>query len=536
MRTVPSHHEETFMKSTRNLWIVCFIVAAIAGSAFAQLLAENRDWAKGPVQFLMTEDETARWKQVKTDAEAKSFIDLFWARRDPTPGTPANEFRADFDQRVEYADRQFAQGRKKGSLTERGRIFITLGPPFKVTRTNPGGQGTIQSPATPPSVEGGIQSYSPRQIWTYDQVKTTVDLGQPIAEIAFIDQYASNDWTLERTARTNVDDLVKRTVRSYIVSADLTEAPSAQAPAPAAQQLSAPTTPAPAAEIGAFTTASLRAAVDEFKALATNPYKDKVFVTYTEFVSPTGEYFVPVQLYIPKSANLTADSVTTFFGVIEDDAGNRVAVFEEPATLSSSKGDLYFDKSLTLKPGKYRATLGLSNAEGKPVVLSSSSLELRELTKETSGISRMVLAADVHQTETAAFAGAPYAFGQLKIVPKGDQVFTNKDEITYFVELLNPAIDEATKAPKIQVGLELEGKAVAGKPARKIKAPITEATPLPLTGTPGVGPFAIIASIPLSEMKTPLAAGDYTLRLKVFDTVSQKNWTAEKSFRIVAAQ
>ena len=45
-----------------------------------------------------------------------------------------------------------------------------------------------------------IQGYSPKQIWKYDQAKTTVKLGQPEAEIVFMDQYASNDWTLERGA------------------------------------------------------------------------------------------------------------------------------------------------------------------------------------------------------------------------------------------------------------------------------------------------------------------------------------------------
>ena len=37
-------------------------------------------------------------------AEAKAFIELFWAKRDPNLETPVNEFRQEFNMRVEAAD------------------------------------------------------------------------------------------------------------------------------------------------------------------------------------------------------------------------------------------------------------------------------------------------------------------------------------------------------------------------------------------------------------------------------------------------
>jgi hypothetical protein len=274
--------------------------------------------------------------------------------------------------------------------------------------------------------------------------------------------------------------------------------------------------------------------VDEFRAAKTSPYKP-VSVYFTEMVSPAGDYFVPVQLYIPKSAELTAEAMTTFFGVVHDEQGNQVAVFEEPAKVSASSGDLYFDKSLTLKAGKYTATLGLAGADGRPVVMASAPMELKELSKDTTGVSRLIVAADVHQTEEAAPAGAPYAFGRVKVVPKGDRTITNKDEMTYFVELVNPGIDEATNLPKIQVKLDLVGTGEKGKPGRSIGAPLSDAAPLPLTGAAGPGQYAIMASIPLGDMKNPLPPGDYTLRVKVFDQVKKESWTLEQPLKIVAA-
>ncbi len=532
------------MKSTTRIFVAFAATAIVAVSAFAQLSQQNRDWARSPEAFLLTAEEQQKWKQVKTDADAQKFIDLFWARRDPTPATPLNEFREAFTQRVAYADQQFGQGRKRGAITDRGRMFIVLGSPTQIQRTNNQPVGTTQTPTAPADQRPEtIQAYSPKQMWLYDQSKVTINLGAPNAKIAFVDQYSTNEWTLERGGGTDVADLTKRVNQGYVISPNLTDVPkyakqTAPPAVPTPQALPAATAPAataPAATAGAFKTESLKTAVTEFKAAKANPFKP-ISVYFTELVSPAGAYFVPVQLYIPKSAELSAPAMTTFFGVVEDAEGNQVAVFEEPATVATSNGDLYFDKSLMLKPGKYTATLGLAGPDGKPVVLSTAPMELRAIETDKSGISRLVVATDVHQTETAAPPGAPYAFGRVKIVPKGDRIITNKDEMTYFVEVINPGIDDATNLPKLQVKLDLVGAPdKSGKPPRTISAPTSDAAALPLSGAAGPGQYAILASIPLGEMKNPLPPGDYTLRLKVFDQVKKESWTAEQPLKIISA-
>jgi len=521
------------MKSMTRILIVSAAATIIAASAFAQLSAENREWARGPVQFIMTPQEQQQWNQVRTDAEAKAFEDLFWARRDPSPGTQTNEYRDAFELAARYADEHFAEGRRKGSLTERGRLLVLLGPPSRIERSG----GSSSSGATMPgSVTGatGTEQQPPTQVWIYEAGRSAA-LGNQALRVTFTDQFSNNIWTMLRSG-VDVADLTRRALAQSIVNPNLTKVPAVQ-PAMTERQpmLQKATTPVPAATagIGAFKTESLKTAVEQMKSAKTSPYKS-IHMTYTELLSPNGDYFVPVQLYIPKSAGLTADQVSTFFGTLEDSTGNAVAIFEEPATVSTSNGDLYFDKSLNgLKPGTYRATLGLSDKDGKPVVMTTQPIELRTMAKDETGISRLVLASDVHQTDTAALVGAPYAFGRVKIVPKGDHIFTNKDEITYFVEVVKPGIDEATNMPKLQVKLELAGQGTKQKPGRTISAPISDATPLPLTGVPGPGQYAIMAGIPLGDMKTPLPAGDYTLRVKVYDQVKKQSWTAEQPLKLV---
>ena len=57
------------------------------------------------------------------------FVEKFWASRDPTPGTPENESRKEFERRVAFADDRFGQGEVYGSMTDRGMVFVLLGPP-----------------------------------------------------------------------------------------------------------------------------------------------------------------------------------------------------------------------------------------------------------------------------------------------------------------------------------------------------------------------------------------------------------------------
>jgi GWxTD domain-containing protein len=525
------------MTFNQRVVIACLSAAIIAGSAFGQLSVQFSEWGRGPAQWLMTEEESAKWKTLRTDAEAQAFVDLFWARRDPTPATPVNEFRQEFEERVKFADEQFTQARKKGSMTDRGQIYIVLGRPYKIQRTTPATQQpNTLSPGT--QRELGTSQTEPKQLWIYEQAQTRINLGQATAQVAFVDQYGTNDWTLERTGRTNIAELLNRGRQSYVVSPNLTEAPqiaTTATPQPQPQQLPTAATPPATDTLAAFKTESLKMAIAEYKAAKADPFKDKrVGITYTELLTPAGDYFVPVQLYIPKAANLTADAVTTFFGLIEDKEGNTVAIFEEPARLSSSKGDLYFDRAVMLKPGSYRATLGLAGTDGKPAVIAAAPMELKDLNKDTTAVSRLILATDLHEMEQAAPPGAAYAFGKLKVVPKGDRVFTNKDEITYFIELINPGIDETTNAPKIQVKLDMVPPASSGR--KPIGAPIAEASPLPLSGTPGRGQYAIIASIPLGNMTNPLPPGEYTFRVKVFDQVAKQNFTAEQKLQLVAAQ
>jgi len=96
--------------------------------------SEGEDWADGPVRVLLTADQRRDFERL-LDAVARSeFVIGFWKSRDPKPETPRNEFRDEFEKLVAFSDARFTQDEVRGSLTDRGMVFILLGPPTYVGR------------------------------------------------------------------------------------------------------------------------------------------------------------------------------------------------------------------------------------------------------------------------------------------------------------------------------------------------------------------------------------------------------------------
>ncbi len=84
---------------------------------------------------LMSAQEAESYRALHTVAERDAFIADFWQRRDPTAGTPANEFRREFERRIRYAAANFADSESAatfGYQTDRGRWYVTAGQPDAV--------------------------------------------------------------------------------------------------------------------------------------------------------------------------------------------------------------------------------------------------------------------------------------------------------------------------------------------------------------------------------------------------------------------
>src|SRR6266850_3780796 len=143
-----------------------------------------RKWLDEDVAYIISNEERAAFKALKTDEEREQFIEQFWLRRDPTPDTVDNEFKEDHYARIAYANERFASG-IPGWKTDRGRIYVLYGKPDEI-ESHPSG-GTYDRPF---DEGGGTTSTFPFEIWRYRYIE---GIGNEVL-LEFVDPSMSGEY------------------------------------------------------------------------------------------------------------------------------------------------------------------------------------------------------------------------------------------------------------------------------------------------------------------------------------------------------
>ena len=130
----------TFFVAT-SVAIACFL--SLAGSTDAakkqkrkaedltnfMLSPRYSRWLVGPISRLATEEEVGQYMAITLDSEAETFIAAFWKARGGGAVWPATNNQKIFDDRAAEADKFYTEGTIRGSITDRGTIYVLFGPP-----------------------------------------------------------------------------------------------------------------------------------------------------------------------------------------------------------------------------------------------------------------------------------------------------------------------------------------------------------------------------------------------------------------------
>jgi GWxTD domain-containing protein len=90
-------------------------------------------WLNDDVVYIADDAERAAFIQLTTAEERNHFIEQFWERRNPAPGTTPNKFKEEHYRRIAYANQRFgtASG-TPGWKTDRGHIYVVYGAPDQI--------------------------------------------------------------------------------------------------------------------------------------------------------------------------------------------------------------------------------------------------------------------------------------------------------------------------------------------------------------------------------------------------------------------
>jgi GWxTD domain-containing protein len=211
-----------YHEATMNRVIAFSLVFLTTFRAIAALSPQLQEWGNGPAQWIMTPDEQRAWRKVTTDSDAVAFIDLFWARRDPSRDTAVNEFRDEFESRVAYSDKTFGEKHKRGALTDRGRVYIMMGAPTSMGGMI--GQSTSQMSASDSANDsGGARQTSTRHTWLWERADARkFDMSR--IEVVFVEDPITH--RVQRDPlRADFGRAGPTAIRKTVVNPDLTAVP-----------------------------------------------------------------------------------------------------------------------------------------------------------------------------------------------------------------------------------------------------------------------------------------------------------------------
>ncbi len=145
------------------------------------------EWNKSPdFVLLATEQEKRTWGKLADDEARRSFVARFWQRRDA-------DFRIEFDRRVAFADGMFANEKTRGSLTDRGRVFVLVGKPYRVIA-----QPLVASRVLPSRLGDLNNRQGTIEHWFYTREQLPVPLPRQSIDFVFIDAPDYGDYILQR--------------------------------------------------------------------------------------------------------------------------------------------------------------------------------------------------------------------------------------------------------------------------------------------------------------------------------------------------
>jgi len=152
--------------------------SAIQARADSSKAADYSKWLNEDVVYIIDDAERAAFLNLSTDPERDKFIEQFWARRNPNPGSSVNKFKVEYYRRIAFANKRFATASgTPGWQTDMGHIYIVYGPPNEID-SHPKDEGGSSKPAI--------------EVWTYRHVAGVGDHDT----ITFIDRTGRGDYHL----------------------------------------------------------------------------------------------------------------------------------------------------------------------------------------------------------------------------------------------------------------------------------------------------------------------------------------------------
>jgi len=491
-----------------------------------------KKWLEEEVPYIITPQERASFKKLATDEERENFIESFWERRNPNPGSPENEFKEEYYRRIAYANEHYASG-VPGWKTDRGRIYIMWGPADEI-ESHPSG-GNYERP---PEEGGGETSTYPFETWRYrylDGIGTNVIL-------EFVDPTMTGEYHL-------TIDPGEKDALLHVPGAGLTQLEQMGMSSKADRftrtdgMTSGQSMGGTPESMNEFTRLDLYAKIfrppsvkfKDLKAVVTSKLSAQLlpFEVREDFVRLTEEsVLTPITIQLNKSdlqfqnKNGVMHGVMDIFGQLSTLGGRIVNTFEESAALDVPEHDFpnyvrtkaVYQKVLPLRPGRYKLSIVVKDDVNGHMGSMELGIQVPRFDDEKLSTSSLILADQIQQLPMRQVGTGPFVIGGTRVRPRVDDKFTREQNLGIYMQVYNLGLDTKTHKPSADITYDIsrDGKSVLSRTEDAAKMPNAGAQ------------VTLEKTMPLQS----LAPGRYTVNIQVKDKVKNQTIAPSVAFEL----
>lgn len=485
-----------------------------------ELEGPYRKWLNEDVGYIITDEERQAFKRLALDDEKQIFIENFWLRRDPTPDSAENEYKEEHYRRIAFSNERYASG-IPGWKTDRGRIYITFGPPAEV-ESHPSG-GSYQRPI---EEGGGTTSTFPFEIWRYRWIE---GIGNDVM-IEFVDPTMTGEYRMtmdpsekdallmvpgagltmmEQMGLANKADRFSRT--------DGTRLGTGNSPLPMRMnQFERLNQFARLQKPPEIKFKDLEAAVSstiKFNLLPMKARADFMRVTNSSIMTNITLQFDRRELQFQDKEGISRATVNIYARITS--MGRRVInVFEDVVSIEvptaqlgeAVKGLSVYQKSVPLPPGMFRLNVVAKDIVAGNMNNYEMALNVPHFDDEKLASSTLIVADLIEKVPTKSIGTGQFVIGTSKVRPRLNEQFTRNEKMGIYVQLYNFGPDEKTQKPDGTV----EYLVVKNGSNEKV---FEFAEEVDKVANASASQVTIEKVLPLKDLEP----GQYTIRMKVTD-------------------
>jgi GWxTD domain-containing protein len=491
-----------------------------------------KKWLSDEVPYIITDEERAAFKKLSTDDEREQFIEQFWERRNPNPGSPENEFKEEYYRRIAYANEHYASG-IPGWRTDRGRIYIMWGPPDEIESHPSGG-----SYSRPIEEGGGETSTYPFEQWRYRYLE---GIGTNII-LEFVDPTMTGEYHL--TMDPGEKDALLHVPNAGLTLMEQMGMASKRDRFTRSDGMTIGQSPGGSPEsMEEFTRLDLYAKIfrppsvkfKDLRAVVTTKLSAQLlpFDVRTDFIRVTEEtVLTPVTVQVQnndlqfQNKDGVMHGVLDIFGQFTSLGGRIVNTFEKSLVLDVPQGEFQsyqdrrsvYQEVVPLRPGRYKLSLVLKDDLNGHMGSMELGIIVPRYDEDRLANSSLILADLIQPLPTSQVGSGPFVIGGTKVRPSVNSTFTRDQKLGIYMQVYNLGVDEKTHRPSFDVQYEIlkDGKAILNQPedAGNLKKAAQQ--------------FTVEKTMPLSG----LAPGKYTVQIKVTDNIRKQTVSPTASFEV----